>query len=64
MQAFELKFTVNFSFGLDNNNQLDFIFKEDVLVTDIKKTGTYGAEEAMRLIKNKYRGSFVRSVQI
>jgi len=64
MTAFELKFTVNFSFGFDNSNQLDFIFKEDVFVTDIKKTGTYGAEEAMRLVKNKYKGSFIRSITI
>jgi len=62
MQAFELKFTVNFSFGLDNNNQLDFIFKEDVVVTDISRSGTYGADEAMRLVKSKYKGSFIRSI--
>ena len=61
MTAFELKFTVNFSFGLDNN-QLLFIFTEDVIVTDISRSGTYGADEAMRLVKSKYKGSFIRSI--
>lgn len=61
MTAFEKIFTVSYSFGLDNN-QLLFIFKEDVVVTDISRSGTYGADEAMRLVKSKYKGSFIRSI--
>lgn len=63
MTAFEKIFTVSYSFGVDNN-QAYFNFTEDVAITDVNKNDNYGAEEAMRQIKKKFRGCLVTSINL
>jgi hypothetical protein len=63
MNIFEQIFSVNFCFGLDNN-QAYFNFTEDVAITDVNQNGNYGAEEAMRQIKKKFRGCLVTSINL
>ena len=58
------KFSVKYSFGIDNN-QLFLVFSETVVLDKPNKFGFLSdAEEALIAVKRKYQGVFAREVTI